>query len=52
MISLCQTFKTKSNVFFYGSYKKSEDPLISDKEQVEMTAYEIWKVSGYRFRCG
>lgn len=26
------------------------DPLISDKERVKMTAQDVWKVTGYRFR--
>jgi hypothetical protein len=51
MKGLRQTFKTKNKVFFSGCYQKPEDPLISDKEHVQMMAYEIWKVSGYRFRC-
>ena len=51
MKSLCQTFKTKKTVFFCGCYQKPEDPLVSDKEHIQMMAYEIWKVSGYCFQC-
>jgi hypothetical protein len=36
-------------VDFFGTYEIKEDPLVSDKERVKMTAYEIWKVTGYRF---
>ncbi|KAF8508628.1 hypothetical protein BU17DRAFT_70752 [Hysterangium stoloniferum] len=49
MKSLRQVFKTNKMVFFYGCYQKSDDPLVSDKEHIQMTAYEIWRVSGYRF---
>ncbi|KAJ7774512.1 hypothetical protein DFH07DRAFT_865834 [Mycena maculata] len=38
------------HVEFRGTYQTPEDPLITDKERVQMTIYEIWKVMGYRFR--
>ena len=50
MMSPCQTFKIKTNVVFYGCYEKLEDPLISNKEQVQIKAYKIGKVSGYQFQ--
>ena len=50
MKQLKQIFKTSEHIFFNGSYDLPADPLISDKEHVSMTAHDIWKVSGYRFR--
>ena len=42
--------RTQEHVFFSGCYSMPVDPLISDKERVKMTAHDIWKVTGYRFR--
>lgn len=39
-----------NNVLFNGVYELNEDPLVSDKEQVQMTIQEVWKVTGYRFK--
>ncbi|KAJ6449111.1 hypothetical protein C8R45DRAFT_849909, partial [Mycena sanguinolenta] len=36
-------FKTGKHVDFRGTYQTQEDPLITDKERVQMTIYEIWK---------
>ena len=47
--NLRHAFKRK-DVCFNASYTLPVDPLITDKERVQMTAHEIWKVSGYRFR--
>ncbi|KAJ6546393.1 hypothetical protein DFH09DRAFT_927184, partial [Mycena vulgaris] len=47
--ALRHAFKTEKHVEFRGTYQTPEDPLVSDKERVEMTIYEIWKVTGYRF---
>jgi len=41
--NLRHAFK-KKDVSFNASYA-----LPADKEHVQMTAYEIWKVSGYHF---
>ncbi|KAF8240168.1 hypothetical protein L208DRAFT_1234445, partial [Tricholoma matsutake] len=46
--NLRHAFK-KKDVSFNASYALPADPLIMDKEHVQMTAYEIWKVSGYCF---
>jgi len=42
-------FKSGQNVEFLGCYRQPEDPLVSDRERVEMAVHEIWKVTGYRF---
>ncbi|KAJ7434395.1 hypothetical protein B0H11DRAFT_1757683 [Mycena galericulata] len=47
---LKDAFKTNKRVEFHGTCQIPEDPLVSDKERVQMTIYEIWKVTGYRFR--
>lgn len=39
----------QKDVFFNASYELPHDPLVSDKERVQMTAQELWKVTGYRF---
>ncbi|KAJ6580083.1 hypothetical protein DFH09DRAFT_1246058 [Mycena vulgaris] len=41
--ALRHAFKTEKHVEFRGTYQTPEDPLVSDKEHVEMTIYEIWK---------
>ncbi len=38
------------NVIFNGAYELDKDPLMSDKEQVQVTVQEVWKVTGYRFK--
>ncbi|KAG1878754.1 hypothetical protein C8R48DRAFT_745325 [Suillus tomentosus] len=43
-------FKSSNEVRFYGSYLLPEDPVISEKERVQMAALEVWKTTGYRFR--
>ncbi|KAF8136836.1 hypothetical protein K438DRAFT_2121544 [Mycena galopus ATCC 62051] len=48
--SLRDTFKASKHVNFYGTYQTPTDPLITEKEHVQMTVLEIWKVTGYRFR--
>jgi len=47
--SLQRAFKSGSTVFFNGSYTIAADPLVTDKERVQMTTHEIWKVTSYRF---
>lgn len=42
-------FRDEEHLEFYGCYSLPEDPLVSDKERVEMVMNEIWKVTGYRF---
>ena len=34
---------------FQGTYVIAKDPLVTDKERVQMMVEEIWKVTGYRF---
>ncbi|KAJ7475292.1 hypothetical protein B0H11DRAFT_2235701 [Mycena galericulata] len=48
--ALRDAFDNNSDVNFHGSYTISDDPLVSDKERVQLTIREVWKVSGYRFR--
>ncbi|KAF7333854.1 SWIM-type domain-containing protein [Mycena venus] len=48
--ALRDAFKSHKHVDFRGTYQTPEDPLMTDKEHVKMTIYEIWKVTGYRFR--
>ncbi|KAJ7501402.1 hypothetical protein B0H11DRAFT_2373646 [Mycena galericulata] len=48
--ALRDAFDKDSDVNFPGSYTISDDPLVSDKERVQLTIREVWKVSGYRFR--
>ncbi|KAJ7577202.1 hypothetical protein C8J56DRAFT_899287 [Mycena floridula] len=38
------------DVIFLGSYDLCNDELVSDKQRVQMTAHEVWKAGGYRFR--
>ncbi|KAJ7732044.1 hypothetical protein DFH07DRAFT_871091 [Mycena maculata] len=47
---LRDAFGNSSDVNFHGSYAIADDPLVSEKERVQLTIREIWKVSGYRFR--
>ncbi|KAJ7217434.1 hypothetical protein C8J57DRAFT_1598609, partial [Mycena rebaudengoi] len=48
--ALRQAFHTTKDVEFHGTYHLAQDPLVSNKQRVQMTTYEIWKVTGYRFR--
>ena len=50
MMQLKRVFKTSDCIFFYGCYDVPADPLMPDREQVNTTADEIWRVTGYRFR--
>ena len=36
-------------VRFSGEYTIAIDPLVSCRERAEMTAREVWQVSGYRW---
>ena len=47
--SLREHFKLGENVDFRGTYVIAKDPLVTDKERVQMMVEEIWKVTGYRF---
>ncbi|KAJ7209460.1 hypothetical protein C8J57DRAFT_1484274 [Mycena rebaudengoi] len=49
--ALRQAFHTTKDVEFHGTYHLAQDPLVSNKQRVQMTTYEIWKVTGYRFRA-
>ncbi|KAJ7221804.1 hypothetical protein C8J57DRAFT_1253883 [Mycena rebaudengoi] len=48
--ALRQSFKQNTSVNFHGCYTTAEDPLVTDKQCIQMTAYAIWKATGYRFR--
>ncbi|KAJ7456296.1 hypothetical protein B0H11DRAFT_2160964 [Mycena galericulata] len=43
-------FEKGKHVTFHGSYTIASDPMVTDKRRVQMMAYEVWKVTGYRFR--
>ena len=47
--NLWHAFKRK-DVCFNVSYTLPVDPLITDKECIQMTVHKIWKVSGYHFQ--
>ncbi|KAH8986470.1 hypothetical protein EDB92DRAFT_1818287 [Lactarius akahatsu] len=49
MKKLKKIFKSTDQVFFHRGYDIPADPLISDRAQVQVTAHEIWKATGYRF---
>ncbi|KII92985.1 hypothetical protein PLICRDRAFT_51294 [Plicaturopsis crispa FD-325 SS-3] len=49
--ALQSCFKAQ-NVFFHGRFVMPVDPLVTEKEHVQMMAHEVWKVTGYRFRYG
>ncbi|KAG0694190.1 hypothetical protein DFH29DRAFT_985319 [Suillus ampliporus] len=48
-MELRRAFRTSKEVSFYGHYTMLVDPLVKERERVKMTAFEIWKVTGYRF---
>jgi hypothetical protein len=41
--------KDHHDVQLNGTYTTPEDPLVSNRERVQMLAHEVWKVTGYRF---
>ncbi|KAF8520623.1 hypothetical protein BU17DRAFT_88824 [Hysterangium stoloniferum] len=47
--SIRSKFRTRSDVVFKGVYEALDDPLVTAKQQVEMAAQEVWRVTGYRF---
>lgn len=47
--SLRSEFRTRSDVVFKGAYEAPDDPLVHAKQQVEMAAQEVWRITGYRF---
>ncbi|KAH9018092.1 hypothetical protein EDB84DRAFT_1566573 [Lactarius hengduanensis] len=49
MKKLKNIFKSIDRIFFHASCDLPADPLIPDRAQVQAIAYEIWKVTGYRF---
>ncbi|KAG2139796.1 uncharacterized protein EDB93DRAFT_1241918 [Suillus bovinus] len=49
-MELRRAFKTSKVISFYGHYTVLVDPLMNEREQVKMTAFEIWKITGYRFK--
>ena len=47
--TLRHQFKHEQSLTFCGGYVLASDPLVTDKERVQMMAGEVWKVIGYRF---
>jgi hypothetical protein len=47
--TLRHQFKHEPSITFCGAYVLASDPLVTDKERVQMMAGEVWKVIGYRF---
>ena len=47
---LKRVFETSDRIFFHACYDLPADPLTPERDIVKITANEIWKVSGYRFR--
>jgi hypothetical protein len=47
--ALRKLFNDGTPVTFCGNYVIAEDPLVTDKERVQMMASEVWRVTGYRF---
>jgi len=47
--ALRQQFKQEQSITFCGAFILANDPLVTDKERVQMMASEVWKVIGYRF---
>jgi len=50
MEQLTRIFRTTEQVSFHGCYDTPVDPLVSDKDRVTVTAHNVWKATGYRFR--
>ena len=50
LMQLKKVFKTSDRIFFYGCYDLPADPQMADRDQVNITADEIWRVTGYCFR--
>ncbi|KAF8182466.1 hypothetical protein K438DRAFT_1767385 [Mycena galopus ATCC 62051] len=50
MHAIRAAFKADKHVQFHGTCQILEDPLVTDQERVKKTIYEIWKITGYRFR--
>jgi hypothetical protein len=46
---LRKKFQEQTSVDFFGRFKMKEDPLVSEKEHIKMTAYDVWKTTGFRF---
>jgi hypothetical protein len=42
-------FSQHVNVIFSGCYHMPHDPSVNDRELIQQTANEIWRVTGYRF---
>ena len=49
MKSLKTVFKTTEHIFFHGNYTIPADPLVTEKERVQMTAHDLWEATGYCF---
>jgi hypothetical protein len=50
MTQLKRVFRTSDRIFFHGAYDLPADPLMPERDHVNTAAYEIWKVTGYRFK--
>ncbi|KAF8524136.1 hypothetical protein BU17DRAFT_85239 [Hysterangium stoloniferum] len=50
--TLCIKFKAGADISFQGSYKMSEDSLVSEKERVQMVAREICVKDNKKLKCG
>ena len=50
MTHLKKVFKKSDRVFFFACYDSPVDPLTSDKDLINATAHEIWRITGYRFK--
>ncbi|KAN0128951.1 hypothetical protein V8E53_013213 [Lactarius tabidus] len=50
LAQLKRVFNASDHVFFYGCYDLPADLLIPEKEHVNATAHNIWRVTGYCFQ--
>ncbi|KAF7793917.1 hypothetical protein EIP86_005039 [Pleurotus ostreatoroseus] len=49
MIAIKGASKGAPHVDFSGQYHIASDPLVTPRERVQMTAEEVWQVTGYRW---
>jgi len=47
--SIREEFQSHEDISIKGSFTIAHDPLVSFRKRVQMTADEIWKMTGYRF---
>ena len=50
MAQLKRIFKMSDRIVFYGCFDIPADPLTPNRDHVRDTTYDIWRVTGYRFR--